>query len=70
MSQHEFPEPVHDAANSAATTTASANAPSNTISTIRTVSTSLVYVASLAYFIFSEQNIIAWLVFYKILLKV
>ena len=37
MSQHEFSEPVNDAANSDATTTASANAPSNTISTIKTV---------------------------------
>ncbi|OWB66734.1 hypothetical protein B5S33_g5331 [[Candida] boidinii] len=58
MSQHEFSEPVNDAANSAATTTASANAPSNTISTIKTVSTYLVHLASFAYFILSEQNII------------
>ena len=58
MSQHEFSEPVNEAANSAATTTASDNAPSNNISKIKTVSTSLVYVASLAYFFFSEQNII------------
>ena len=58
MAQNEFSEPVNDADNSAATTTASANVPSNTISTIKTVYTSLVYVASLAYFVFSEQNII------------
>ncbi|OWB70042.1 hypothetical protein B5S33_g5597 [[Candida] boidinii] len=51
-------EPVNDADNSAATTTASVSVPSNNIFTIKTVSTSLVYAASLAYFIFSEQNII------------
>ncbi|OWB85593.1 hypothetical protein B5S33_g4262 [[Candida] boidinii] len=56
MSQHEFSEPVNEAADSAANTTASANAPSDNISTIKTVSTSLVHFTSLAYF--SEQNII------------
>ncbi|OWB70044.1 hypothetical protein B5S33_g5595 [[Candida] boidinii] len=56
--QYEFSKPVNDADNFAAITIASVNAPSNTISTIKTVSTSLVYVASLAYSIFSEQNFI------------
>lgn len=59
MSQYEFSEPVNNAvASSSVTATTTANSSSNSISTIKTVSTSLVYVASLAYLIFSEQNIL------------